>query len=181
MKKIVFKFRIAVIAALLMTSCEVRNWDPAAELGGMAEYWAMRYIDDALDYAVNPHDTLSTYYSYSKWPVAITSNLNDTLSIDFIVDGRIEDDSVVISYRLLQIKDSVVVTADGYRYSDRLWAHMYTVDEGIINYEGTFRIEFYENGKTTPWAWSNVRYSKSDRNDPYNSRQYVKETETGWY
>ena len=108
-------------------------------------------------------------------------NLNDTLSIDFKKDGRIEGDSVVISYRLLQIKDSVVVTADGYRYSDRLWAHMYTVDEGIINYEGTFRVEFYENGKTTPWAWSNVRYSKSDRNDPYNSRQYVKETETGWY
>lgn len=181
MKKIVFNFRIAVIAALLMASCEVRNWDPAAELGGMAEYWARSYIDDALDYAVNPHDSIRKYYSDAKWSVSITSNLNDTLSIDFKSDGLIEGDSVVISYRLLQIKDSVVVTADGYRYSDRLWAHMYTVDEGIINYEGTFRIEFYENGKTTPWAWSDVRYSKSDRNDPYNSRQYVKGTETGWY
>ena len=142
MKKIALYFRIAVITALLMASCEVRYWDPAAELGGMAEY---------------------------------------TLSIDFKKDGRIEGDSVVISYRLLQIKDSVVVTADGYRYSDRLWAHMYTVDEGIINYEGTFRVEFYENGKTTPWAWSDVRYSRSERYDPYDSHQYVKETETGWY
>ena len=183
MKKIVIYFQISVIAIVQMASCEVRDreWNPADELGGMAEYWAMRYIDDALDYAVNPHDTLSTYYSYSKWPVAITSNLNDTLSIDFIVDGRIEDDSVVISYRLLQIKDSVVVTADGYRYSDRLWSHMYTVDEGIINYEGTFRVDFYEKGKTTPWAWSDVIYSRSDRYDPYDRRPYVKETKTGWY
>ena len=181
MKKIALYFRIAVITALLMASCEVRYWDPAAELGEMAGYWAGSYIDDALDFAVNPRDSLRKYYSDVKWHVAITSNLNDTLSIDFKKDGRIEGDSVVISYRLLQIKDSVVVTADGYRYSDRLWAHMYTVDEGIINYEGTFRVEFYENGKTTPWAWSDVRYSRSERYDPYDSHQYVKETETGWY
>ena len=61
---------------------------------------------------------------------------------------------------LIQIGDTATVVVDGYRYSDNLWAHLYTVDTGIINYKGMFRIDFYETGKTIPWAWSETTFEK---------------------
>ena len=58
--------------------------------------------------------------------------------------------------------NAVAVVVDGYRYSDDFWTHLYTTDPGIINYEGKFRIDFYETGKTTPWAWGEVTYQRND-------------------
>ena len=72
----------------------------------------------------------------------------------------------------------MVVTVDGYRYAEKFWVHLYTVGEGIINYEGKFRVDFYETGKNTPWATSEREYSPSDK-DKYTP--YSTTTQTNWY
>ena len=178
MKKVIFHIKLAVIATVFLASCVTREWDPAEDISGLAETWARWYVDDALDYAVDRYDTLGYY---SDWKTFITSSLKDTLSIDIICCYNKDDsDSVNVTTTLRQVKDSIIVTTDGYRYSDKFWVHIYTVDPGIVNYEGNFHVDFYETGKNTPWAWSEIKYN-GVKNSSY-SRSYSKsETITGWY
>ena len=179
MKKGLLHIKLAVIATLFLASCVTREWDPADDLGGLARNWSYWYVDEALNYAVERYDTLG--YAY-KWQTFVTSSLKDTLSIDIISSYKKDDsDSVNVTTTLRQVKDSIIVTTDGYTYSDKFWVHIYTVDPGIVNYEGKFHVDFYETGKTTPWAWSEITYTKSSEYSSY-SRSYSKsETKTGWY
>ena len=178
MKKVIFHIKLAVIATVFLASCVTREWDPAEDISGLAKTWSRWYVDDALDYAVDRYDTLGHSY---EWQTFVTSSLKDTLSIDIICCYNQDDsDSVNVTTKLRQIKDSIIVTTDGYRYSDKFWVHIYTVDPGIVNYEGKFHVDFYETGKTTPWAWSEIKYNGVKL---YNyGKSYSKsETITGWY
>ena len=178
MKKIIF-YKLAIIAMVILTSCEGREFDPVEDISGLARNWSYWYVDDVLDYVVDNYDTIGYY---SDRITAITSNLKDTLSIDFTYRYNDDDgDSVNVLSSLLQIKDSIIVTTDGYRYSDKFWVHLYTVYPGIVNYEGKFRVDFYETGKTTPWAWSEIIYTKSSENYRYSTPYSKSETKTGWY
>lgn len=181
MKKKTCYIQLAFIVFVFLSSCEAREWDPAGDLGGLAEKWSGFYVDDALKFAVNYNDTLG--YDWEP-KIFVTSSLKDTLSIDFksSISNR-EGDSIFVISRLLQIKDSMILTVSGYRYSEKFWAHLYTEGDGIVNWDGVFHVDFYETGKTIPWAWSEIRYRRSSRH--YHDGSYVHydkdATKTGWY
>ena len=160
MKKVIY-FMYVILATVLMTSCITQEWDPDEEIKVLSDKWSSNYVDNVLRYAMD-----------SK------TSLKDTLSIDFTRREREGGDSVNISSVLFQIKDSMVVTVDGYRYADKFRAHLYTVDAGIINYKGKFRVDFYETGKDTPWISSEIEYNPSDES---KYRPYSKGSKTIWY
>ena len=119
MKRVKIYIKLAVIATVFLASCVTTEWDPAEDISGLAEKWASWYVDDALDYSINRYDTLG--YA-NEWQTYATSNLMDTLSIDIICCYDKDDgDSVNVISKLRQIKDSIFVTTDGYRYSDKFW------------------------------------------------------------
>ena len=160
MKKVIY-FMYAILATVLMTSCITQEWDPDEEIKVLSDKWSSNYVDNVLRYAMD-----------SK------TSLKDTLSIDFTRREREGGDSVNISSVLFQIKDSMVVTVNGYRYADKFRAHLYTVGAGIINYKGKFRVDFYETGKDTPWISSEIEYNPSDES---KYRPYSKGSKTIWY
>lgn len=175
-KKKISYIQFAFIATVLLSSCEAREWDPAEDLSGLTEKWSEYYVDRVYKYKVIHYDTLGSYVSA---PIKYTiSSLKDTLSIGITHrTGDMEGDSIYVISKFLQIKDSMIVTVDGYRYSEKFWAHLYTTGDGIVNSEGVFRVDFYETGKTVPWAWSEIRYRKS-----FGGYSYKKDaTKTAWY
>lgn len=176
MKKVIFHIKLAVISTVFMTSCVTKEWNPVEDLDSLARDWSYRYVDDALDYAIEGYST-NEYYA---WRVN-TPSLKDTLSIDIIRCYKDEGDSVNVTSKLLQIKDSVIVTTEGYIYSDRFWAHLFTAAPGIVNFEGKFHVDFFENGKTTPWAWSEIEYSGSGKKGRYSKPYNKSESRTNWY
>jgi hypothetical protein len=82
---------------------------------------------------------------------------------------------------LVQIGDSIVVTTQGYRYSEKFWAHLYTVDSGIINFDGKFHVDFYETGKTTPWGWGEIKFTPYQDDGYYHNYPYDIYSDAGWY
>ena len=118
-----------------------------------------------------------------KIKIIAKSKLTDSLFVEFKYDiNEPTSDSVNVTSTLTQIGDSIIVKTDGYRFSNDFWVHLFTVDEGIINYEGKFHVDFYEIGKTTPWAWSEVSYQK-DYKDYYYWKDIdiEKKIVVGWY
>ena len=167
MKKITLYFALIAVTTFVITSCEGRSWDTDDELKSLTNNWSHYYVDDVLDYVFENID--STKNNEGRL-VTLTASVNDTLNLEFHWQAnKIDGDSINVSSSLLQIGDSSIVIVDGYRYSDGLWAHMFTVDPGIVNYEGKFHIDFYETGKTTPWAWSEKTFTKSDGYYHYSS------------
>ena len=156
MKKVIY-FMYAILATVLMTSCITQEWNPDEEIKVLSDKWSSNYVDNVLRYAMD-----------SK------TSLKDTLSIDFTRRERESGDSVNISSVLFQIKDSMVVTVNGYRYADKFRAHLYTVGAGIINYKGKFRVDFYETGKDTPWINSEIEYSPYDGNKYKSFEKIIK-------
>ena len=67
---------------------------------------------------------------------------------------------------------------DGYRYADNITAHMFTVDPGIIDYNGKLHFDFYKTDGMIPWAWTEITYSKTDDSDVI---PYLRNSEFGWY
>ena len=163
MKKVISYIQFALLATVLMTSCRTRGWNPAEDMEGLALAWSSAYVDHALRSAIGPESTPK-----------------DTLSIDFIDRYSSNGDSINVCSSIFQIKDSLVVTVDGYRYADKFWAHLYTAGTGIVNYKGKFCVDFYETGKTTPWARSEIEYSPSDK-DKSEYKPYSKGSKTIWY
>ncbi|MBO4561502.1 MAG: hypothetical protein J5705_06020 [Bacteroidaceae bacterium] len=174
------KFTIYLLIAGLVgfMSCRGNDWDTEEELKALSRTWANDYVDYTLRQVVLAADTSKGVRNggYVGDNITTTSVLKDSLMsvFHFTKGNEYNHDSVNIICSLLQIRDSIVVKADGYRYSDKYWVHLYTVDPGIVNYEGKFRIDFYENGETTPWAWSETTFEKAaeshykpyKRNDP---------------
>lgn len=164
MRKFTIYLLIAGLAGFM--SCRGNDWDTEEELKALSRTWANDYVNYTLRQVVLAADTLQGIKNgrYVGDDIKTTSVLKDTLMsvFHFTKETEYNHDSVNIISSLLQIRDSIVVKADGYRYSDKYWVHLYTVDPGIVNYEGKFRIDFYENGETTPWGWSEITYHKSD-------------------
>ena len=164
MKKIISYFKYAVLATVLITSCITREWDPVEDMEGLADTWSAQYVDHAMRYAIGPE-----------------SIPKDTLSIDFTDSYRRNGDSVNVISSIFQIKDSLVVSVEGYIYAEKFWVHLYTVGAGIVNYEGKFRVDFYETGKDTPWACSEIGYSPSEKKYKYSQPYNKSVTKTNWY
>ncbi|MBO6078727.1 MAG: hypothetical protein J6P66_08255 [Bacteroidaceae bacterium] len=180
MKKFAVYLLIVGLAGVM--SCGGNDWDTEAELKALSRTWANDYVNYTLRQVVLPADTLQGTKNggYVGDNITTTSVLKDTLMavFHFTKGNEYNHDSVNIISTLLQIRDSVIVKTDGYRYSDYYWVHLYTLDQGIINYEGKFHIDFYENGETTPWGWSEITYHKSDV--PYYT-SYCDAPVVGWY
>lgn len=159
MKKITLYFALIIVASWTMTGCEGRNWDTNDSLAGVTDDWSYLYVSRFIDiFWLN-----DTVFDEEDESVSITFSKKDTLKLDMRwLSGNENGDSVNVHSSLVEVSDSVAVVVDGYRYSDEFWAHLYTIEPGIINYEGKFRIDFYETGKTTPWAWGEVTYQKSN-------------------
>lgn len=172
MKKITLYLAFAVVILSGLTACEGREWDTDDELEQLSNHWSYIYVTDVLNCIAIQED--SVYKHDSGRIVSVVRSINDTLNMVFSWHtNSIEGDSMNVRSTLIQIGDSSAVTVDGYRYSDNLWAHLYTVEPGIINCEGKFRIDFYETGKTTPWAWSEKTYEQDTTKDayrPYSSK-----------
>jgi len=176
MKKFTLYISLAFSAVIGIVSCVGRDWDTDDEIKDLSTSWSKEYVDLVLDQKIKNIDT--TYHK--EWSVT-TSIITDTLYkvIHNSYASKYPDlDSVEVTSTFIQIHDSLIVKVEGYRYSQKYWAHLYTVDEGIINYEGKFKVDFYETGKTAPWGWSEINYSKN-LNDRYEL--YNKKTEIGWY
>ena len=173
MKKTVI-YSLLLVAACLV-SCKEEKWDTGEELHGMTIGWANEFVYNTLNRSIKYVDTVLVSDDRT-----VSASLRDSLfvTVHYAYNKQPDNDSVDVTSTLTQIRDSIIVMVDGYRYSQKFWAHLFTVDPGIINYEGKFHIDFYEIGKTTPWAWSEITYSK-DKNDSYYP--YHKKSEIGWY
>ena len=174
MKKISLYFAFIVVAVFALTACEGREWDTDDELERLSDNWSYYYVSDVLDYIF---ETVDSTMNIDGRIIIHTASVNDTLNLEFHwKTNSVGGDSVNVGSTLIQIGDSSIVKVDGYRYSDGLWAHLFTVDPGIINCEGRFHIDFFETGKTTPWGWSEIVYHKGD--GEYSYRPYTKDSPT---
>lgn len=173
MKK--YTLYILAIITICLAACQGKEYDPKRELRDITTYWSGQYVARLLNKSI--------YVSGSDTSTVSTS-LNDTISAKYKFDHALNNgDSVNMVSTLLQIGDSIVVTTQGYRYSDKFWAHLFTADSGIINFNGKFHVDFYETGKTTPWAWGEVTFSPivEDGYYHYDNLPYEYDTEVGWY
>ena len=162
MKKIALYFVLILFAFVAFASCKGREWDTHDELKALTGNWASEYVSEVLNHVFEDKDT--TYRNNGR-VVKIIASIKDTMNLSFRWQaGNVEGDSIDIVSTLIQIGDSSTVIVNGYRYSDEFWAHLYTIDPGIIKYEGKFHVDFYEVGKTTPWAWSEIAYQR-DRDE----------------
>ena len=160
--------KIALYTLLLITagfvSCKGKEWDTGEELCEMAMSWSEAYVNVVLNKSIKNVDTVLVSKNKTE-----SASLKDSLFIVVhnVYNKQPDKDSVDVTSTLIQIRDSIIVKVDGYRYSQKYWAHLFTVDPGIINYEGKFHVDFYEIGKTTPWAWTEITYRK------YNDSNYL--------
>lgn len=148
------KISLYIVAAVLtcLTACQGKDWDTEDELAMLTANWSEGFVDYTLNKTVEKdYDGI----------VVTTTVINDTICREYhhLSDFK-EDDSINVVTALYQFGDSTIVTVDGYRYSNKYYAHLYTLDPGIVNYEGLFHVDFYEIGKATPWAWGEIKYEK---------------------
>lgn len=175
--------KIALYTLLLITagfvSCKGKEWDTEQELKELTYSW-LYFVEDVMSYSVDLDDTLT--YKNDKIQIIAKSRLTDSLIVEFKYDiNEPTSDSVSVTSTLTQIRDSIIVRTDGYRYSKNFWVHLFTVDAGIINYEGKFHVDFYEIGKTTPWAWTEVSYHKNNKEYYLYREDLVDKVAIGWY
>lgn len=158
MRKIALYCIVAVLTCL--TACQGKDWDTEDELTMLTANWSQGFVEYTLDKVVEED------YNGS---VVITIVINDTICREFHHKSDYEkDDSIDVVTKLYKFGDTNIVTVDGYRYSNKYFAHLYTIDPGIVNYEGLFHVDFYETGKTTPWAWGETTYQKNSDKDRYH-------------
>lgn len=174
MKKIALYMLMAIMA---LSSCRGHEFDTKEELEDLSKSWASKYVEQPLSNRIFASDTIKGYYD--KHEFIVNTQLSDSLSSVFIFRyNNTDGDSVNVTSKFLQVRDSVVVTVDGYRYSKKFWAHLFTVDPGIINFEGKFHIDFYETDETTPWACSEIVYHRDTVNNFY---YYTDKPVITWY
>ena len=161
---------ICVIITTCLAACNGMVFEPEEDLEDITRRWSISYVELLLENA---------FYGNSSDSNMIISVFNDTVSVIYLYKNSDDEDSVNVISNLYQLNDSIVLTTDGYRFSKKYWAHLFTTDSGIINYNGTFHVDFYEIGKTTPWAWGEVRYLKQSKGKYYNSNDYS--VKVDWY
>lgn len=171
---------LSILSLLFLAACQGRQFDSRQELEELTDYWATEFVNHALSRVIDVNQTETHTVDNMQWTSSI--QLKDTIYRVFRDEYTLSNgDSVNVTSRLLQIKDSIVVVTEGYIYSDLYKTHLYTVGPGIINYNGKFHIDFCLRGWTNPWAWGEVKYSKIiDDTDEYYY-PYTQVTEVGWY
>ena len=177
MKKTSLYITFALLALVGITACVGRNFDPDQDMKDLSDGWACEYVDNVLDQKIRSVDSSFN----KKWSVT-TSMIKDTLykEIHNTYSKKYPlFDSVEVTSTFIQIRDSLIVKVDGYRYSEKYWAHLFTVGDGILDYEGKFRVEYYEIGEKTPWGWTETTYRKNEH--PNDRKPYLKKTKVGWY
>ena len=133
MKKISLYISVALVAFVGLISCQGRVFDPEEDLQDLSSEWAHEYVDLVLDQKILPED--SAYYK--KWSVT-TAYISDTLYKEIrnkYGSDPYRLDSVDVTSTFIQIHDSLIVKVDGYRFSEKYWAHLFTVGDGILEYE----------------------------------------------
>lgn len=179
MKKTTIYVLLLITAGFI--SCKGKEWDTEQELKELTYSW-LYFVEDVMSYSVDLNDTLT--YKNDKIQIVAKSRLKDSLFVEFkYVINEPTADSVNVTSTLTQIRDSIIVKTDGYRFSKNYWVHLFTVDTGIVNYEGKFHVDFYEKGKTIPWAWSEYSYHKNKKDEGYFSykRGIADKVVVGWY
>lgn len=165
MRKISLYFALIAVTVPFLTACGGREWDTDDEIESLTKRWSYRYVSDVLDFVF---ENIDSTREIDGRRLTFTASVNDTLNYDFHwKSNSIGGDSIDVTTTLIQIGDSSVLIVDGYRYSEDLWAHLFTVDPGIINFDGMFHVDFYETGKTTPWGWSEITYTKKEKDSYY--------------
>ena len=157
-----------------LDSCTGVEWDTQETLVGLSESWTRIYVEDLM------HD-YSQYKDVAKdstSKVHYTVTFNDTVAVECIFRGMIGGDSVDITTTIVLIDTTMTTVTDGYRYADNITAHMFTVDPGIIDYNGKLHFDFYKTDGMIPWAWTEITYRKIDDSDCI---RYQRDTKVGWY
>ncbi len=157
-----------------LDSCKGVEWDTQETLVGMSESWAWIYVEDLMHYYSQYKDVAKD----STRKVRYTVTLNDTVAVESIFRGMIGGDSVDITTTIVLTDTTMTTVTDGYRYADNITAHMFTVDPGIIDYNGKLHFDFYKTDGMIPWAWTEITYSKTDDSDYI---PYLRNSEFGWY
>jgi hypothetical protein len=150
------------------------QWDAEETLTGFSNSWASRYVGSPInDFNLFRNDILDSIRNNG-------SGLKDTISVDYRFMESDHGDSVNITTSIKLIDDQIVVISDGYRFSDDLRAHIFTVDPGIIDCSGKVHIDFYRTGETNPWAWGEVTFKVREDDIGYYYGNF-EDTEVGWY
>ena len=147
-----------------LDSCKGVEWDTQETLVGLSESWTRIYVEDLM------HD-YSQYKDVAKdstSKVHYTVTFNDTVAVECIFRGMIGGDSVDITTTIVLI-DTTMTTVT---------AHMFTVDPGIIDYNGKLHFDFYKTDGMIPWAWTEITYHKIDDSDYI---PYLRDSKFGWY
>lgn len=155
-------------------SCKGVEWDTQETLVGLSESWARIYVQDLmLDYS-----HFKDVAQDSTRKVRYTVTFNDTVAVESIFRGMIGGDSVDITTTIVLIDTTMTTVTDGYRYADNITAHIFTVNPGIIDFDGKLHFDFYKTDGMIPWAWTEITYRKADDSD---SMSYQRDTKFGWY
>ena len=173
MKKKIFAL-IGFIATIsfVFISCKGIDWDRDESLKGMSSLWAYRYVGSLFSYYEHK-------YSSPTYREGVTT-INDTIAIEEFETGVSCGDSLNIKSTIVMTDSVLTVTTDGYRIADNLTAHIFTVDPGIINYNGKVHIDFYLTDGMIPWAWTEVTITEDNLYSLYDSNNYDHVT-LGWY
>ena len=157
-----------------LDSCKGVEWDTQETLVGLSESWTRIYVEDLM------HD-YSQYKDVAKdstRKVRYTVTLNDTVAVESIFRGMIRVDSVDITTTIVLTDTTMTTVTDGYRYADNITAHIFTVDPGIIDYDGKLHFDFYKTDGMIPWAWTEIKYIKTDDSGDIS---FLRDTKFGWY
>jgi len=157
-----------------LDSCKGVEWDTQETLVGLSESWTRIYVEDLM----HDYSQYKDVVKDSTRKVQYTVTLNDTVAVESIFRGMIGGDSVDITTTIVLTDTTMTTVTDGYRYADNITAHMFTVDPGIIDYNGKLHFDFYKTDGMIPWAWTEITYRKIDDS---NVIPYLLNSEFGWY
>ena len=163
---------VCCIAAISFgfSSCDGVEWDREESLKGMSNEWAHIYLVKVIDDCQDNFDSYQSKYA----------TINDTIAYETVFAHMDGGDSVNITTTVVIIDSVMTTTAQGYRYSDNLTAHIYTIDPGIVDQNGKLRIDFYQTDGNIPWAWTEVSFSKDNWSNFYRGYDFDNVT-LGWY
>jgi len=161
-----------------LDSCKGVEWDTQETLVGLSESWARTFVQDLMWDYMWDYSHFKDVAQDSTRKVRYTVTLNDTVAVESIFRGMIGGDSVDITTTIVLIDTTMTTVTDGYRYADNITAHMFTVDPGIIDYNGKLHFDFYKTDGMIPWAWTEITYRKIDDSDVI---PYLRNSKFGWY
>jgi len=157
-------------------SCKGVEWDTEEALIGMSNSWAYYYVGTV----INKYEDYHNDAPDSTGEIHSTMVFNDTVAVETLFSGILDGDSLHITTSVFMVDTTSIVTTDGYRIADNLTAHIFTVNPGIVNYEGILHIDFYKTDGLVPWAWTEVLFKKENQLKGFRHYTFT-DTRFGWY